>query len=152
MPQEQVRYFAFVKWGWPRVAPWQGCGSYTPGWKQESTWVWDYRDQEEKLQNEGSGRSLSFSTYLDKTAELGAISEIFPERLTLAPGAFRGTSPTSAHASVSEASFQLQYSSQKQQHFSNFKENFFYVQTQSENAHFNWIRCTCTSIKLPWKQ
>lgn len=54
--------------------------------------------QEEKLQNKGSRGSLSFSTYLDKTAELGVVSETFPERSPPAAGAFQGTSPTSTHA------------------------------------------------------
>ena len=140
---------AFVKWGLPKVAPWQVCGIYTQGWKREPTSVWSCRDPEEKLQNEGSRRPLSFSTYLDKTAESGA--ETFPERPRPAPGAFWGTSPTSAHATVSEASLQLQYSRQKRR-FSNFKENFFHIQTQSEHTHFNCIRFTCASIKLTQKQ
>lgn len=148
---EQFKYPASVKWGSPRVAPWQVRGSYTRIWKQESSWVWGCMDQEQKLQNEGSRRSLSFSTYLNITAELAAVSKTFPERPTPASGAFRGTSPTSTHASVSEASFQLQCSSQKQQRFSSFKENFFCIQTQSEHTHFNWNRFTCASIKLTRK-
>lgn len=67
-PWEQFRYSASIKWGLPKAAPWQVCSTYTQHWKQEPAWVWGGRDDEEKLQNEGSRRSLTFSTYLNKTA------------------------------------------------------------------------------------
>lgn len=67
-PWEQFRYSASIKWGLPKAAPWQVCSTHTQHWKQEPTWVWGGRDDEEKLQNEGSRRSLTFSTYLNETA------------------------------------------------------------------------------------